>query len=318
MRGSDIKIVIGRTEMNYSYHVKRGLKRKKLLLLFGFVLLLSMFILHHINRERPEQPIYSTFSKPMVIAHRGGDTYPENTLLAFAYSEAIGADMIELDVHMTKDGHLVVIHDETVDRTTNGNGRVDSFTLEEIKQLDAAFSFQDEQGNYPYRGKGVTIPTLEEVFHAFPHTYMNIEIKDRYPRIEKQVWNLIQRHGMEEKVVLSSFQQEIVNQISLLSNGKIATTAGVKGVTTFTVLQKLRLQWLYFPSDDAFHIPTTSKKFDLTTEHFIKSAQNLNIKVVYWTINDEQEMRRLIKLGADGIVTDKPALLLEVLSDMGL
>lgn len=320
----DIKVILGRIDMDYSYfyRVNEMVKSKKIVVLICFLILFLLFLLFLFNRERSEKPVYSNFTKPMVIAHRGGNTFPENTLLAFAYSESIGVDMIEFDLHMTKDGHLVVIHDDTVDRTTNGTGRVDSFTLNEIKQLDAACTFKDGKGSFPYRGKGVTIPTLEEVFEAFPHMYMNIEIKDRYPasnpKIENQVWHLIQRYGMEDKVIVSSFKQEIVNKINLLSNGAIATSAGVKKATTYTILQKLYLEWLYFASNDAFHIPTTSKNVDLTTKRFIESAQNLNIKVVYWTINNEHEMRRLIALGVDGIITDKPELLLEILTDMEL
>lgn len=294
---------------------------RKVILLLSLIFLFFILTAFLSVQHRPEKPFFTHLDEPIVIAHRGGDKYPPNTLVAFSYAESIGVDAIEFDLHMTKDGHLVVIHDNTVDRTTNGTGRIDSFDLSEIKQLDAAYHYQDEKGNYPYRGKGVTIPTLEEVFETFPHMFMDIEIKDRYPinkesEIEEKLWKLIQHYGMEDKVIISSFQQEIIKKFNELSEGTVAISGGTHETSSFFILHKLFLGKLYVPAVDALVIPTKSRGFNLANEKLIQSAQKLNMKVIYWTINEEEEMRRLLKLGANGIITDKPELLLQIIDEM--
>ncbi|GER92239.1 hypothetical protein KDW_64010 [Dictyobacter vulcani] len=129
-----------------------------------------------------------------------------------------GVDFLDIDVHMTRDGHLVGIHDATVDRTTNGQGRVDSYTLAELQQLDAGYHFQDLQGTNSYRGRGVKIPALEEIFQTYAAKYhLHFEIKDAYPKsgpsqIEEKLWALIQRYGVEERVIVSSFIQAVVTR----------------------------------------------------------------------------------------------------------
>src|SRR5699024_4611846 len=115
----------------------------------------------------------------LVIAHRGGrGLAPEGTLTAFDQAVSLGVDVLEFDTHLTKDGHLVVIHDDTVDRTTNGTGKVNELTLEEVQNLDAGYSFTDEEDEYVFRDQGVYIPTVEEVFQKYPNMRHLIELKD--------------------------------------------------------------------------------------------------------------------------------------------
>lgn len=130
----------------------------------------------------------------MNIAHRGGaGLSPENTIYAFSRAvNTFGADVIEMDVWSSRDGHLVVFHDRIVDRTTNGSGKITSMPLSEIKRLDAAFNFTTDGGlTYPMRGRGITVPTLREVFEALPGVRMNIEIQQVWPPVEKMVYDLI-------------------------------------------------------------------------------------------------------------------------------
>jgi glycerophosphoryl diester phosphodiesterase len=171
---------------------------KLLLFIFSVLLLIGAFGGISLERERETKPFFKDLKTPIIIAHRGGSTFPENTLPAFHHSRQIGADAFEFDIHMTKDGHLVVIHDSTVDRTTNGTGSVHSLTFDEIMQLDAGYRFLDAKGTYPYRDKGVTIPTVEQVFQMFPTMRMNIEIKAQYPKgnkseIVQKLWQLIEK-----------------------------------------------------------------------------------------------------------------------------
>ena len=126
----------------------------------------------------PEHPFLAG-GNPLVMAHRGGQgLWPPNTLFAFERAVEMGADILEMDIHASADGVLIVHHDDTVDRTTNGSGAIRDHTLTELKELDAGYHWSADGGEtYPFRGKGMRIPTLEEVLEAFPKTRLNIDIK---------------------------------------------------------------------------------------------------------------------------------------------
>jgi Glycerophosphoryl diester phosphodiesterase len=231
---------------------------------------------------------------------------------------------LDIDVHMTKDGQLVGIHDETVDRTTNGHGRVDTFTLAELQRLDAGYHFRDLDGNYSYRGKGVTIPSLEEIFASFAaQICLHFEIKDTHPQsgpstIEEKLWTLIQDYHMEEKTIVASFQQKIVDRFRDLSQGQVATGAGRNEIAQFTLAHKMRLPFLYRRRSTALEIPVKSNGINLKDRRLIADAHRSGLDVHYWTIDDQTEMRELIEMGADGIFTNRPDLLKALLIEMHL
>ena len=144
----------------------------------------------------------------MVISHQGGDgLYPGDTLYAFEKSAEMGVDVLELDVHASRDGHLVVIHDETLERTTNGTGLVREKTLAELQELDAGYNWSPErkEESFPYRGQGIVIPTLDEVFQAFPTYRINIEIKQQEPSITESLCKLIRDYNKQDQVLVVSF-----------------------------------------------------------------------------------------------------------------
>lgn len=299
--------------------VRQRKKPFKYLLFTTILLLIVTFLISFtVEKKRETKPFFHALDTPLVIAHRGGSTYPENTILAFQHATEIGVDIIEFDIHMTKDGHLVVIHDDTVDRTTNGTGAVGSFSLEKLKQLDAGYSFAGLEGNFPYRNQGVTIPTVREVFEQFPSSYMNIEIKAQYPNIEETLWELIKEYKLENKVLLSSFNQNIITKFNEVTNGKVAIGGGKKEVTKLVLLQKFFLGNFYYPKVDVIQIPTEANRFNLADRKLIRRVSNLNMKTLYWTINDEAEMKKLLMLGADGIITDNPDLLIRLMKQLGL
>ncbi|MBP1968295.1 glycerophosphoryl diester phosphodiesterase [Virgibacillus natechei] len=164
---------------------------------------------------------------------------------------------------MTKDGHLVSIHDPTVDRTTDGEGRVNDMTLEEVQALDAANSFQDLDGEYSYRDLGVTIPTVDEIFQAVPDLEMlwTIEIKDTnkaewYQHISEKLWATIQQYGLEERVIIAAFDQTIIDHVIEVSNGEALVSGGRQEITKFVVLHKLFLNGLYRQKVDVLQMPT--------------------------------------------------------------
>lgn len=296
--------------------------------MLGLLSLLILFILVHLVFYYFIVPVQATVyegaRKPLNIAHQGGEHLaPSNTIAAFDQLHLYDVDVIETDIHMTKDGHLVAIHDATVDRTTNGSGRVDSFTLAELQKLDAGYYFKDLDGNYSYRGKGVYIPTLEELFIRYGKSYYyNIEIKDRYPQvgesqIEQKLWELIKKYDLQKYVVVSSFDNELIQNFDQYANGEVALGAGRAEAKRFVIWNLIFLPGFYFPQSQALQFPLKDSGIDLTQKRFIAGAKRLNMTIQYWTINDKVTMRELLELGVDGIITDRPDLLNEVLIEMG-
>ncbi len=274
----------------------------------------------------PKQPpVFPELKKPLSIAHQGGELLaPTNTMAAFDMADLIGADFLDIDVHMTRDGHLVGIHDSTVDRTTNGHGRIDSYTLEDLQKLDAGYWFKDLQGNYSYRGKGVRIPALEEVFSKYAAKYyLHFEIKEAYPingrsQIEEKLWALIQKYHMEKKVIVASFHQEIVDRFNHLAGRQVVVGAGRTEVTKFVLAHKFWMPGFYRRRSNVLEIPIASNGIDLKDRKLIEGAHRLGMQVYYWTIDDKPMMKELIELGTDGIFTNRPDLLKEVIQEMNL
>lgn len=249
----------------------------------------------------------------LVIAHRGGaGIFPENTLYAFQQSWKLGVDVLETDVRETADGKLVLLHDKTVNRTTEGEGEVSQLTLEAVKKLNAGFRFSKDNGQtFPFREQKVPIPTLDEVFEALPDARFNIEIKQESPTVAKSLCNLIRERKMTEKVVIASFSQKNLDEFRAECK-EVATSASTPEITKFLALQKSGLGESFSPQMSALQ---TSEKFgalQIVTKDFIESAHKLNLQVHVWTINKPEDMQRLIELGVDGIMTDYPDKLLEV------
>lgn len=274
------------------------------------------------TRERPERAFYRPDDpEVLIIAHRGGrGLAPEGTMAAFDNAVSLGAHVLEYDTHITSDGHLVVIHDDTVDRTTNGSGKVNEMTLEEVQMLDAGYHFTDENGDYTFRDKGVYLPTIEEVFQKYPNMRHLIELKDTnapelYEDMIQELWRLIQEYDMEDNVMVGSFTHEINERFEEVSWGQIPIGAGEEAVRDFATKHVAFLNGLADSTVDSLQLPTEAEGFDLTTKNIIESAKARNMSVYYWTINEKDEMRRLIEKEVDGIMTDYPDRLIEVLNE---
>lgn len=267
------------------------------------------------GEKATERAVFAREKSPfLVFAHRGGGgLYPENTLGAFEYSAKMGADVLELDVHATSDGALVVMHDGSVDRTTNGKGRVSEMTLAEVKKLDAGYLFTNDNGaTYPFRGQGITIPTLREIFDALPAMTFNIEPKQSEPSITAPLCEMIRAHKMTEKVIVGSFRQQAIDEFRQVCP-EIATSATPAEVTEFLTLSKTGLSESYNPPMQALQVPEKLNRLSVVTEDFVRNAHRKNLKVHVWTINETADMERLINLGVDGIMTDYPDRLLKLL-----
>lgn len=252
--------------------------------------------------------------RPLVFAHRGGGgLFPENTLIAFEYSAKLGVDFLELDVHSTADGTLVVLHDGSLERTTGGRGKISEMTFPEVKKLDAGFPFTTDGGKtFPFRGKGITVPTLAEIFDALPAMKFNIEPKQATPSIIKPLCSLIRERKMIDKVIVGSFRQAVIDDFRR-ECPEVATSASPSEVSEFLALQKTGVSASYSPPMQALQIPEKIGGIQIVTKDFVEAAHKRNLKVHVWTINEVPDMRRLLETGVDGIMTDYPDRLLDLL-----
>ena len=250
---------------------------------------------------------------PLVIAHRGGGGLaPENTLAAFERAAALGVDVIEIDVRSTSDGELVVLHDPTVDRTTDANGPVNQMTLAQVKNLNAGFRWSaDGDQSFPFRQSGVKIPTLREVFAAFPRMRFNIEPKHQTPSLIKPLCSLIREYKMTDHVVIASFDETILDEF----RGEcieVATSAGPREVSKFLAMYKTGLSQAYSPSMQALQVPEYAG-VQILSKEFVAAAHERNLQVHVWTVNETDAMERFIEMNVDGIMTDYPEKLLRLL-----
>ncbi|RMG72201.1 MAG: glycerophosphodiester phosphodiesterase [Bacteroidetes bacterium] len=260
-------------------------------------------------------------ARPWVIGHGGAkDLAPENTLLAFDTAYAIGVDMLEMDVCMTADEVLVTHHDETIDRMSDGSGRVIELTYADLLAFNFGEDFRDLNGDQPYAGGYVPIPTLEQVLSRYPDVSFNVELKNQGEngrRAAERLWALIQRLGLEDRILVASFHDEVLAHFRDISGYKVPTSSAESETEDLVFSGLSAHEYLVRPRAVALQLPTESAGIPLGTTRVVRSAHRRNMAIHYWTINDPDEMRRLIQLGADGLITDRPDLMWEVLHDMG-
>ncbi len=282
-------------------------------LVASVIIIFAMFGLHRAITVAPRasRPVLDD-GVALMVAQRGGVQAPENTLAAFQTAVDLGADMLALDVRLSADGELVVIHDETVDRTTDGAGRVNDLSLEQLKSLDAGFRFTPDGGaTYPYRQKGVKLSTLAEVLAAFPDTRLRIQVQDASPSAAERLAQEIIAAEAQDRVIVGSQDDNVLRQFRRLAP-EVATVAGANELRTFYFLQALRLIGLHRPLADVYELPIQSGRLRFDTPRLIASVHALNQRILYQGVDDADEMRRLLALGADGIVTSRPDLAREV------
>jgi glycerophosphoryl diester phosphodiesterase len=288
------------------------LKRWQIVLLFFILVGLG---LRFTSKPVTDHPYYAAdLRKPAVIAHQGGDgVWPGDTMFAFQNALDLGVDVLEMDLHITKDNALVLIHDETVDRTTDGTGEIESMTIDELKELDAGYDWSSDEGTtFPFRGQGITIPTLEEVFTAFPEMHMTIEIKKSNNSMIKPFCEMIQEYKMEAKVIVASFYDDKMKEFRK-ECPDVATSSAKNETTVFVLLSKVFISGFYSPTFYSLQVPEESSGITVMTEAFIRAAHERNLAVEPWTINEEETMRKFIEWGVDGIMTDRPDIMVEIL-----
>ena len=288
---------------------------KKILMSILGILILVLVIGAIISKPAPEHPYYAAdLPYPLVIAHQGGDgLWPGDTMYAFEKAAALGVDVLEMDLHITKDNVLVLMHDETVDDTTEGSGALEDMILEEVKRLDAGFDWTPDGGvTYPYRGQGITVPTLEEVFQAFPDYRMTIEIKKTERSMAQPFCALIRQYEMQDKVLVASFHDERMDEFRQVCP-EVATSSAQEETRAFVLMSKAFLGRLYSPKFYSLQVPEESSGITVMTAQFVRAAHERGLHVEPWTIDDPERMQLYIDWGVDGIITDRPDLMLEIL-----
>ncbi len=256
--------------------------------------------------------------KPRLFGHRGASgEAPENTMAAFQRAVDLGVEYIELDVQAAEDGQIMVIHDATIERTTNGLGGVSEYSLAALQQLDAGYRFSPDEGKtLPFRASDVIIPSLREVLSSFPNVKFTVENKQLEPPIEEQVIAVVRDCGKGDDVILASEHEAVLVRTRELAP-VIPTNLGYNEVADF--IQRVATDQLvgYEPPGQALQIPPKYQDIPLVTEQTVAAAHQLGLEIHVWTINDPQEIGSLLDLGVDGVMSDFPGRLLEVVKKRG-
>ena len=285
--------------------------------LFAPLLLIVIVLSVLALTSRPTAPpvVLSAFGdQPLVIAHRGGrGLWPENSLFAFERASALGVDMLEMDLQLSSDGELVVMHDTSLERTTNGEGAVAAYSLDQLQALDAGYRWTADGGeSYPYRGQGIRIPSFAEVLERLPNMPKVIEIKVPDVGMEAQLCAVLSTNDQRERVIVGSFHERSLQLFREQCPG-VATAAGPTSVRMLVALNWLGLGRLLSPSYQALQIPEQHSGLRIASAALLKTAQARGLNVQLWTINEQPAMRRLLDLGAQGLITDYPDRALQLL-----
>ena len=251
--------------------------------------------------------------RPRLFAHRGAPAVaPENTLPGFAAAVAAGIPYLELDVWATRDGVIVVHHDESLLRTCGVDRPLPALTLAELLDCDAGATFSPDGGqSFPFRGRGVIVPTLAGVFGAFPRAFCNIELKHDLPGTEKRLLETIRRAGAEQRVLLAAGKERIMQRLRPL-RGAIPTSFSFDETAAFFAWCDAGCPDGYRPPGVALQIPLEWQGRRLIDAATVAAAHRVGLEVHVWTVNDRATLDELLTLGVDGVMSDDPALLAEI------
>lgn len=249
---------------------------------------------------------------PIIYAHRGGAALrPENTIAAFDHGIACGAEGLEFDVHLSKDGIVVIHHDDTLERTTSGRGRVIDFTADELRRVDAGCHFTTGDGRFPFRGQELGIPRLHEVLRRYPSARLIIELKVGGSALAKRVVEDVRAADAVDRVAIGSFYPEALQAVRQYE--PVIATGAAKEETRWALYRS----WLGIGLGETpyqeFQVPEWSGLTPIVTRRFVEAAHRAGVPVKVWTVNGEADMRRLLSKGVDALITDRPDLARSVL-----
>jgi glycerophosphoryl diester phosphodiesterase len=266
-----------------------------------------------------QKPFYKAVTlrrQPAVFSHQGGEGIrPTNTAVAFKDTWAMGVDVLDADMHMTSDGVLVLAHDETIDRVSNGTGALRDTTLEALRSYDFGYDFTTDNGaTFPYRGKGLSIMTLEELYAGYPDALFGIEIKQTTVEAAEKLCEITKKFGYEDKLLVSAFAQQNMDRFREVCP-RVATSGTQDETKRFFIFHRLGLAGLYRASFDSLQVPEYSGDTHVLTPRFIWDSQKKGYAVIPWTINEDADLRRVGALGVDGINTNYPDRMVNIFKE---
>jgi glycerophosphoryl diester phosphodiesterase len=249
---------------------------------------------------------------PIAIAHRGGaGEAPQNTMEAFGVAVALGYRYLETDAHVTRDGVVVAFHDPRLDDITDRTGAIADLTIAEVEAADAGHVFSSDGGrSFPFRGRGVRIPRLEELLLYWPEARFIIDPKA--DACVEPLAALIDRVAAWDRVCVGSFSDRRLRRIRALSHGRACTSMGPRAIA----LARVASLFGRMPrrGADCVQVPVRVGPVPIATGGFVRAAHRAGLPVHVWTVDDEPTMHRLLELGVDGIMTDRPRVLRDVLA----
>lgn len=249
--------------------------------------------------------------RPILYAHRGAAAeQPENTMPSFERALELGADALEMDVHMSSDGHLVVSHDPTGARMCDVPAAIRESPLATVQGWDAGWGFVDATGARPFAGRGYRMPTFEQVLAELGEVTINVDLKQPRPSIVRAMLHLLRAHRAEERVTLASFHLRTLLEVRARGFG--GTTALSQAEVAALVFSHRRVFAALPLTGTAAQIPVRVGPLVLGKKRIIDKCHQLGMRVDFWTINDPTEARELLAIGADGIMTDDPAAIAPV------
>lgn len=253
---------------------------------------------------------------PVGIAHRGGaEEAPENTLEAFGAAVALGYRWLETDAHVTRDGVLVAFHDPCLDDTTDRTGAIADLAIAEVEAAEAGYVVSPDGGrSFPFRGRGMRIPRLEDLLLRWPQARVNIDPKA--DACVEPLVALMNRLGAWDRVNVGAFADRRLRRVRALSHGRACTSMGPRAVAVARVASlcgRMPRQ-----GADCIQVPIRTGRIPIVTAGFVRAAHRAGLHVHVWTVNDQSMMHELLDLGVDGIMTDRPRLLRDVFAARGL
>jgi glycerophosphoryl diester phosphodiesterase len=250
-------------------------------------------------------------TRPLVFAHRGGCALgPENTIAAFDLGRAAGADGLELDVRFSADGVVVVCHDDTLDRTTSGTGPVAAQRSADLAKVDAGHRFQDAAGAFPFRGLGIGVPTLREVLGRYPELFIIVEMKEDTAALARAVVDEVRAAGAVERVCAAGYGRESL-EAARAALPDMATSASQPEVR-WAVYRSMAGWPVRKAGYDAVQVPETAGYVRIISPRFIRHVHDAGRRLQAWTIDDEDDMQRLLRWGVDGLISNRPDVAVRV------
>jgi len=249
-----------------------------------------------------------------ILAHRGASgEFPQSTALAFHMALEQGADVLELDVHLSEDNHIIINHDADLKKNVGISDKIKDLTLAEIKTLDAGHEFTLDDGQtYPFRDQGLVLLTLPELFQLYPFMKFNVEMKANDKDLAEALSKVIFDYQLQDKVVVASQHSKAMKHFRKISHGDIKTSATIGELIGASLAWSSGFGWAYKPKFDVAQLP-----YAITTKPYVRFFQKKGVTVDLWTVNKMKHIERSIDLGVDGIIGDYPDRIYQALENAG-